>query len=202
MIASTSEDLRVLVSTGLFRQELYQRLATVEIVVPPLRERVEDLPELSRRFLCQFAFVNGRRAAEIADEAMERMQGYRWPGNTSELESVLRVGAVQCEGEVLECRHLPVFGGLPRSGKDDGWAEVSLRLQDVVDQHVLRVLKDCGGNKLRAAEALGISRSTLYRMLEAAASTGILREVSGFRRFAGCGVPEFALEITVDLQVS
>ena len=175
MIASTSEDLRVLVSTGLFRHELYQRLATVEIVIPPLRERVEDIPELSRRFLDQFAFETGRRAPEVAEEAMERMQDYQWPGNTDELESVLRIGAVQCEGEVLECRHLPLLGGVPKPEKSIVGVGVSLRLQEVVDQHVLRVLKDCGGNKLRAAEMLGISRSTLYRMLDTAASTGGLR---------------------------
>ena len=109
IIASTSEDLRILVSTGRFRQELYQRLATVEIALPPLRERMEDLPELASHFLERFARLYRREVREIAEEAMERMQEYRWPGNVSELENVMRNGVVQCEGEVFQSHHLPTF---------------------------------------------------------------------------------------------
>ena len=175
MIASTSEDLRMLVSTGRFRQELYQRLAVVEIVVPPLRERIEDLPELARHFLNRFARLYSRCVHEIADEAMDRIQRYPWPGNTSELERVLHEGVLQCDGEVLECRHLATLGEANDPEKSATGGGSCVRLQDVVEQHVLRVLKDCGGNKLRAAEVLGISRSTLYRMLDAGATPDILR---------------------------
>ena len=175
MIASAAEDLRVLVSTGRFRQELYQRLATVEIVVPPLRERMEDLPELTQRFLGRFAPLYGRHVQEIANDAMERMQEYRWPGNVSELESVLRSCVLQCEGDVLESKHLPALGEVEEPGRSCAVAGGSARLQDVVARHVLQVLKDCGGNKLRAAEVLGISRSTLYRMLDASTFADVLR---------------------------
>jgi DNA-binding NtrC family response regulator len=178
LIASTDEDLKILVSTGRFRQELYQRLATVDIALPPLRERMEDLPELARCFVGRFALLHGRSVREIADEAMARMQEYRWPGNVRELESVLQSGVLQSEGEVLEMRHLPVFAGdRSEQSKDQlkTGAGASVRLQDVVERHVVRVLKDCGGNKLRAAEALGISRSTLYRMLDAGACANTSR---------------------------
>jgi DNA-binding NtrC family response regulator len=178
LIASTDEDLKILVSTGRFRQELYQRLATVDIALPPLRERMEDLPELARGFVGRFALLHGRSVREIADEAMARMQEYRWPGNVRELESVLQSGVLQSEGEVLEMRHLPVFAGdRSEQSKDQlkTGAGASVRLQDVVERHVVRVLKDCGGNKLRAAEALGISRSTLYRMLDAGACANTSR---------------------------
>ena len=175
IIASAHADLRILVSTGRFRQELHQRLATVDIVLPPLRERREDVAELARHFLGRSALLYATSVREIADEAMERMQEYHWPGNVRELESVLRKGVLQCEGEVLQWRHLPLSaetGGLEASTTDTC---KSARLQDVVEQHVVRVLQDCGGNKLRAAEVLGISRSTLYRMLDAGPSVGILR---------------------------
>jgi DNA-binding NtrC family response regulator len=178
LIASTDEDLKILVSTGRFRQELYQRLATVDIALPPLRERMEDLPELARCFVGRFALLHGRSVREIADEAMARMQEYRWPGNVRELESVLQSGVLQSEGEVLEMRHLPVFAGdRSEQSKDQlkTGAGASVRLQDVVERHVVQVLKDCGGNKLRAAEALGISRSTLYRMLDAGACANTSR---------------------------
>jgi DNA-binding NtrC family response regulator len=170
IIASTSDDLRILVSTGGLRQELYQRLATVEITLPPLRDRMEDLPELARCFLDRFAQLYGREVREIADEAMERMQEYHWPGNVGELESVMRNGVLQSEGEVFESHHLPRFAETNKPDRSMPSASKNMRLQDVVEQHVLRVLKDCGGNKLRAAEVLGISRSTLYRMLETGAS--------------------------------
>ena len=175
IIASAQVDLRILVSTGRFRQELHQRLATVDIALPPLRERPEDIAELARHFLGRSALLYATSVRKIADEAMERMQGYRWPGNVRELESVLRKGVLQCEGEVLQWRHLPLSaetGGMEASTTD---TNKSARLQDVVEQHVVRVLQDCGGNKLRAAEVLGISRSTLYRMLDAAPSVGVLR---------------------------
>jgi DNA-binding NtrC family response regulator len=175
IIASAHADLRILVSIGRFRQELHQRLATVDIALPPLRERPEDIAELARHFLGRSALLYAASVHKIADEAMERMQGYRWPGNVRELESVLRKGVLQCEGEVLQWRHLPLSaetGGMEASTTD---TNKSARLQDVVEQHVVRVLQDCGGNKLRAAEVLGISRSTLYRMLDAAPSVGVLR---------------------------
>lgn len=175
MIASTSEDMRILVSTGRFRHELYQRLATVDITLPPLRDRLEDLPELARCFLKRFALFYGRGVCEIANGAMARMQEYRWPGNLLELESMLRNSMLRTEGDVIEAHRLPMFG--EAAGHDQSMSRASgcRRLQDVVEQHVLRVLKDCGGNKVRAAEELGISRSTLYRMLDASARTGTVR---------------------------
>jgi DNA-binding NtrC family response regulator len=170
MITTTCEDLRVLVSTGRFRQELYQRLATVEITVPPLSERMDDLPDLVRHFLEQFALLYGKHVSEVAEDAMMRMHRYHWPGNVRELEGVLRKGVLQTEGGPLGLHHLPIPREERQADRSDTGASESMRLQDVVEQHVLRVLKDCGGNKLRAAEALDISRSTLYRMLDTSAA--------------------------------
>jgi DNA-binding NtrC family response regulator len=170
IIAATEEDLRVLVSTGRFRQDLYRRLATVDIALPPLRERMEDLPELARCFLRRFAQLYRRSVREISDEAVESMKMYHWPGNLRELEEVLRNGVLQCKGSMVESQHLPSFARMRGTGLSTTVNRESVRLQDVVEQHVLRVLKDCAGNKLRAAEVLGISRSTLYRMLDAGTS--------------------------------
>jgi DNA-binding NtrC family response regulator len=172
IIASTSEDLKILVSTGRFRQDLYQRLATVEISLPPLRERIEDLPALAKHLLDRFAVLRGRCIREIADDAMERMQRYHWPGNVRELETVLRHCTLHADSEMLEPHHLSM---LERSEPMSMASAESVRLQDVVEHHVLRVLKHCGGNKLRTAELLGISRSTLYRMLESSSQVDALR---------------------------
>jgi DNA-binding NtrC family response regulator len=175
IIGSTDEDVKILVSTGRFSQQLYQRLATVDITLPPLRERMEDLPELARYFLERFAQLYRRSLREIADEAMERMQKYLWPGNVGQLESVLRNGVLRSEGEVLRAHHLPLIAEASQPEQSMAGVSKSVRLQDVVEQHVLGVLKNCGGNKLRASEMLGISRSTLYRMLDAGVSTDTLR---------------------------
>ena len=175
IIASTDEDLKILVSTGRFSQELYRRLATVDITLPPLRERMEDLPELARYFLERFSAHYGRGVREIAAEAMERMQNHPWPSNVSELESMLRNSVLRCEEEVLQPHHLPSFDAESGPEEPAAGAAKSVRLQNVIEQHVLRVLKDCGGNKLRASELLGISRSTLYRMLDSGVSAESLR---------------------------
>jgi DNA-binding NtrC family response regulator len=163
LIATTTDDLRVLASAGRFRQELYQRLAMVEIAVPSLHARMEDIPELIHRFMDGFAAFYGRRVERVAEEALERLQRYHWPGNVAELETVLRNSVLRGDGPVLLAEDLPQ---LAETAEYSPAAPTLARLQDVVDQHVLRVLRSCSGNKLRAAEVLGISRSTLYRMLE------------------------------------
>ena len=170
VIASTSEDLRIMVSTGRFRQELYQRLATVEITVPPLRERIDDLDELVRHFLGRFAQLHGSELHMLSDLAMEHMRRYRWPDNVGELERVLRDSVVRSRGESFELYPPPLYAE-PNAPEQSATASKSVRLQDVVAEHVRQVLQDSGGNKLRAAEALGISRSTLYRILDADVAT-------------------------------
>jgi DNA-binding NtrC family response regulator len=169
MIAATSENLKILASAGRFQQELYQRFAMVEITLPPLRARRDDIPDLTKYFMSQLAPLYRRKVPTISDKAMERMLKYSWPGNVRELKGIVRSSLSRLEGDVLESHHLPALAeeNAP-SSTAEGIAE-SARLQDVVEQHVLRVLKDCGGNKVRAAEVLGISRSTLYRMLDASA---------------------------------
>jgi DNA-binding NtrC family response regulator len=167
MIASSGDDLRILASAGQFRPELYRQISMVEIAVPPLRERKEDIPELAMCFLASFAQESGRHVDRIADEAMKRLQAHRWPGNVREMEKVLRDAVLQCEAMLLEEQHLPALAEETSSNPREN---AMARLQDVVEQHVLQVLKNCGGNKLRAAEVLGISRSTLYRMLDTCAA--------------------------------
>lgn len=166
MAASSSQDLRVLVSAGRFRQELYHRMATLSIALPPLREREEDIPELAAHFLARFARMYAKRVERVSAEAMALLQSHYWPGNVRELESVMRNAVLLSEGPVLEAQALPEFAGASLESLAAARSCGSERLDDVVEQHVLHVLKSCAGNKLRAAEVLGISRSTLYRMLD------------------------------------
>ena len=175
VIACTTEDLRTLAAAGRFRQELYKRLATVEIALPPLRERMEDLSELAGYFLDRFGRLDGRNVQEIAPKTMLRLREHHWPGNICELSNVIRGAVLRSDGALLREQDLAL---LARPGEEEQVltnGPASVRLQDVVERHVLDVLKGCGGNKLRAAEMLGVSRSTLYRMLETGSSAAALR---------------------------
>jgi DNA-binding NtrC family response regulator len=166
MIASTVQDLRGMVAAGRFRQELYQRIATVQIGVPSLRERMDDLPALTTHFLASFE-RQSRQTITIAKSAMDLLQSHCWPGNVQELRSLLQDAAVKNRSGVIESWEL-IFSSSSEESRRSGEEDLvkTARLQEVVDRHVLRVLNDCAGNKLRAAELLGISRSTLYRMLD------------------------------------
>jgi DNA-binding NtrC family response regulator len=167
VLVASDTDLRTLRAAGEFRQDLYAYLSAIEIIVPPLRERVEDIPELADWLLRRCASETGVRAKLLAKETTAQLQRRPWSGNLRELEMVITQAAALAEGATIEPRHL-----LTPIGHDEVHAAALtqkklLRLQDIVHRHVMDVLKLCHGNKLRTAELLGISRSTLYRMLEA-----------------------------------
>jgi DNA-binding NtrC family response regulator len=162
IIASTGEDLRVHVATGRFHEELYQRLSTVEIELPPLRDRLEDLRALSEHFVRRFAAEYGKRLLRISPETLEGMSHHHWPGNVDELKLRIRSALLEGAGDRIEAAQVQSLSTAAAPSE-----AAPSRLQDVVEQHVFQVLKDCAGNKLKAAEMLGISRSTLYRMLDA-----------------------------------
>jgi DNA-binding NtrC family response regulator len=165
MIASSSQDLKVLAASGRFRSDLCHRIATVEMVLEPLRDRMEDLPDLTMYFVNRFARLHRKRVDTLSRDVMEELRKHNWPGNVRELENLLWSAVARCEGRTLEIDHLTSMGS-HLSGTAASIGCRSIRLQDVVEQHVFHVLESCAGNKLRAAELLGISRSTLYRMLD------------------------------------
>jgi DNA-binding NtrC family response regulator len=167
ILAESDRDLRTLASIGQFRQDLHANLSAVEISVPALRHRTEDIPMLAAFLLHRIAHRDGEAAKTLAEPALFWLQRQNWPGNLRDLERVLSEAATRAEGGVIEQHHLMPLGeedAVQAAAASPGGMD---RLHDVVQRHVLDVLTRCGGNKLRAAEALGISRSTLYRMLEA-----------------------------------
>jgi DNA-binding NtrC family response regulator len=162
ILAASHLDVRTLSTIGQFRPDLYARLAAVEIFVPPLRERIEDIPILAGQMLSRLAKETGQSAKVLAEETLVQMQARLWPNNLRELARVVAQAAALAEGAIMEPRHLLALVDPAVN------PEVRMeRLHDVVQHHVFDVLTRCGGNKLRAAELLGISRSTLYRMLDA-----------------------------------
>lgn len=173
VIASTSEDLRGLVSSGRFREDLYYRIATVKIGLPPLRERSEDVPALAQYFLLRYGAVYAQDSREIAAEALGLLMQHEWRGNVRELENLVRRGVMESADSVMDAQQVTALLGAGGTETAAGLAGRTVRLQEVIEHHVQHVLKRCGGNKVRAAELLGISRSTLYRMLDACALTKV-----------------------------
>ncbi len=174
VVASLSGDWQALVAGGTLRPDLRERIGVVELAVAPLRERLEDLEAVANRILARAAERSGAEPARISGEALRELQGRGWPGNDRELESVLRMAALASGGGLIEVAHLPNGSRQSELAAESSPSEraSSMKLQDVVDAHVRSVLRRCDGNKLKAAEVLGISRSTLYRMLDAVAGGG------------------------------
>jgi DNA-binding NtrC family response regulator len=160
IIAATNRDLEQAVREGAFREDLYYRLNVVNIHLPPLRERREDIPLLVRHFLRRFAAEFDAPPREVSDAALEVLVGWEWPGNVRELENAVERAIVTCPGEVLgpEC-----FKFLPRIIPEAEWnVPTDLSLEEMEKRVIPAVLRRTGGNVKRAAEVLGIDRSTLY----------------------------------------
>ncbi len=172
VIASVSGDVQALVAGGMLLPELRESIGVVELSVAPLRERLADFAAVAIRILGQIAKQTGAEPTGISESALRELQRRGWPGNERELESALRMARLTSGGAVIEERHLPPPAEQAETAVETAPAPrtSSMRLQDVMDAHLLDVLRRCDGNKLKAAEVLGISRSTLYRMLDAVAA--------------------------------
>ena len=165
VLAATHARLPERISRGEFREDLYYRLRVVEIPLPPLRERREDIPKLVRHFLERFAARDGREVPHVDRDAFASLLAHDYPGNIRELENVLEGAAALSQAGVIhreDLQWLPTLGaGGGKVALDGDSAPANLR--DLEELHVQRVLKLAGGNKSRAARLLGISRRTLYR---------------------------------------
>jgi len=168
IIAATNKNLDEEMEKGNFRQDLFYRLNVIPFYVPPLRERVEDVPVLTEHFIQEFSQLYGRKAKEVSPEAMEVLKQYRWPGNVRELKNLVERMVIMTPSGRLEVRHLPSVV-LKENGSPEDPAEArslsEARLAFDRD-YILKKLEESGGNISRTADALGIERSHLYRKLK------------------------------------
>jgi len=162
VIAATNKDLRALVQEHKFREDLYYRLSMTEIPLPRLADRKEDIPLLERYFVEKFSTQYNKPVSGITRRAQALLARYHWPGNVRELENVLGNACMMVEGNVIDAKDLPTHF---RSAPEQVFDDKLLSMEEVQDRHLLRVLEQVGGDKSRAAEVLGIARSTLYNML-------------------------------------
>ena len=169
LIAATNRDLSAEVREGHFREDLFYRLNVVSVVLPPLRERREDIPALAQHFLRKYAASNGKAIDGIAPEAMDRIDAYAWPGNVRELENAIERAVAVSHHPILLPDDLPRHLAPPTPSPPErppSAPQDLVSLDELTRQHLARVLVATGGNKKRAAEILGVDRRTLYRMLE------------------------------------
>jgi DNA-binding NtrC family response regulator len=159
VITATHQDLEHLVTEGRFREDLYYRLRVVEIRVPPLRDRMGDVPPLAEELLAKAAKAAGRPELILAQETLDVLMQYAWPGNVRELENCLTRAAVTATGQVVRPEHIAL--GAPLS---DARPRLTT-LEDVEREHVAHVLASTKGHKSRTALILGISRPRLDRLI-------------------------------------
>jgi transcriptional regulator with PAS, ATPase and Fis domain len=164
VIAATHRDLKKMVREGHFREDLYYRLGVVEIPMPVLAKRREDLPLLERYFIQKFSAEYNKPIAGLVRRAQTRLATYPWPGNVRELENVIGNACMMTDANLIDINDLPDRLRGPLT-EELGGDETFLPLEELQRRHILRVLEGVGGNKARAAEVLGIGRATIYQLL-------------------------------------
>jgi two-component system response regulator AtoC len=170
VIAATSRDLEAEVAAGRFRNDLFYRLNVVRLSVPPLRERLKDIPLLVDHFFAHFRDALGKPLQSVSDEALERLVTYSWPGNIRELENVIERSVIVAVGDRITLRELPEnivhLDKHARAGASPGLGLKRAR-RSLEAELIRRALRTTGGNRTRAARLLEIShRALLYKIKE------------------------------------
>jgi PAS domain S-box-containing protein len=167
IVAATHRDLATMVRDGLFREDLFYRLNVIQLELPPLRARREDIPLLADHFVARFNRLQGKTVTGVATEALAPLMAHDWPGNVRELENVIERAFVLCVGGAVERRHLPPeLVGAPQAaptpaGRMDDHKRAAER------SAILAALERCGNNRLAAARELGVHKCTLFRKIKA-----------------------------------
>jgi DNA-binding NtrC family response regulator len=167
IIAATNRDLRAEVLGGRFREDLFYRLNTIEIRVPGLAEHSQDIPMLIQHFLKKYGEAYGKSFRGLSRRAQIALMQHDWPGNVRELENVISSAAITANADFIDVGDLPELLQKPRrraAVSDHDWRPVPL--EEVRRDHIERVLVMCHGNRVRAAQTIGIGRTSLYRFLK------------------------------------
>ena len=164
IVTATNRRLRDLVSEGEFREDLYYRINVVCLRIPPLRDRMEDVPLLVDHFISRFNRVQGREITGVTDDAMACLMSYQYPGNVRELENIIERAFILCRGSEIGVTHLPDFlcaSTLPKAGRAGAGS-----LAQIEATFLASALERNGGNRLKTARDLGIHKTTLFRKMK------------------------------------
>jgi len=166
VIAATNRDLREDVDQGNFREDLFYRLNVINLHLPPLEDRRDDIPILARHFLKKHAQKSGDRVEELSTEALKLLMGYNWPGNVRELENAIERAVILANGPVLNAGDFEEpIGSETYEEKEKAYPFEGMSLEEVERRHIEYTLRQTDYNKSRAAELLGINRTTLWKKL-------------------------------------
>ena len=165
IISGTNRNLKNLVDSGLFREDLFYRINVIPIIIPPLRDRRSDIPLLAESFFRRIRLKNEKNIRAISNPAMETLMNYAWPGNVRELKSALEYAFVTCNGTVLEPQHLPpdVFQNNSRLSQQQN---ITLDRDEIQKNRLINALKQTDGNQTQAARILGVSRITVWNRMK------------------------------------
>jgi DNA-binding NtrC family response regulator len=161
LISSTNRDLKKVVESGNFREDLFYRINVIQLNLPPLRERAADIPLLISEFVKEFC-IREKKLLTVSDEVMKIFQNYRWPGNVRQLKNVIERSVVLTKGEVITSNELPEEF-LPLQEQNETFSKKTLK--DLEIKAIKDALEECKGNKSKAAKMLGISRKAFYKRL-------------------------------------
>lgn len=167
LIAATNRDLRAEVLAGHFREDLFYRLSSIQIRIPSLTERLEDIPLLVQYLLKKYNEAYGKKIAGLTRRAQAALLQHGWPGNVRELENAISSACITAAGDFIDLSDLPeqLQRRSERARDTNEWQALSM--EEMRNAHIHRVLEMCRGNRLRAAQVLGIGRTSLYRYLKA-----------------------------------
>jgi transcriptional regulator with PAS, ATPase and Fis domain len=165
IISATNRDLANHIAKGEFREDFYYRINVIPIRVPPLRERVEDIPLLARSFFNRIQLKSGKMIQGISNEVLEVLMHYTWPGNVRELKSAFEFAFVSCQSETISIEHLPInILGQTDATQDKETPPVSL--DDIRKKRLIIALEKAGGNQSEAARLLDISRTSVWNQMK------------------------------------
>ncbi len=168
VILATNEDLARLVAEGRFRQDLYYRVNVINLELPPLRERISDIPSLARHFVQRVCEDSNKKVRDFTDQALAAMQRYRWPGNVRELQNVVERSVLLGKSDVIGLPDLPpsLVGDAPVPIQPIGKRTLKQALEGPERRIILEVLESNNWNRSLTAEILGINRTTLYKKMK------------------------------------
>ena len=164
VIAATNKNLRKLVKTGKFREDLYYRIRVIHLELPKLKDRRQDIPLLIEHLIAKFNRLQGKTIELVAPEAMRQLVNHDYPGNIRELENIIEQAFVLCRGNIIEIHHLPLELRPEATSNGDFFPPVSL--QSMEKRLIMETLERCNGNRMKTARELGINPSTLYRKMK------------------------------------
>ena len=169
-IAATNKDIRRAIQQSTFREDLYYRLAVITVTLPPLRERMDDIPALAKHFLKRAANLGPHGPCTLSDHALRALQQYQWPGNVRELDNVLTRALILCSEDTLEPGHLHLADSISHSPGDAETRSAPRHYHERIDAYSRKILEETlrkhGWNQTKAAEELGLQRTYLTKLLQ------------------------------------